>query len=162
MRTREIIFTDGKATGTIACRQCGKSKQINLLHFLHVTNDIKVRCPCGAMFDVFFEKRKFPRKKVHLTGTLLTHPSHEQLGPVTVTSLSMLGVGFTTTLEGLTVGETFTITFALDDTRQSWVEDDIILRHKRHTTFGARFVDDDQYSHNLDFYLMPFSLADSD
>lgn len=160
MRTREILSMNGKTEGTVACRQCGRSKQVNLLQFLHITKDVKVRCPCGAVFDVFFEKRAFRRKKVQLAGTLWPHPSHEPLGPLTITSLSMRGLGFLTPLEGLTVGAIYTLTFVLDDTRQSWVEDTIILRHHRHQIYGAQFVDDDQYRHSLDFYLMPFCLAD--
>lgn len=160
MRTREILSMDGKTTGTIACRQCGRSKQVNLFRFLHITKDVKVRCPCGTVFDVFFEKRTFRRKQVQLDGTIWTHPSRERLGPLTITSLSMRGVGFLTPLEDLAVGAIYTLTFVLDDVYQSWVEDDIIIRHQRHQIYGAQFVDDDQYRHSLDFYLMPFSLAD--
>lgn len=156
MKSREVIYTNGHNTGTISCRQCGKSKTIDLTRFHDVRKEVKVKCPCGSTFDVFIENRRDPRKRVKLAAQLFQCQTGHPIAEVTIVSLSLSGVGFTPSLTGhIQPGDCFRISFVLNDASQAQIEKDIIIRNVNADNTGAEFAEQD-YHHDLDFYLMPF------
>jgi hypothetical protein len=155
MKSPEVIHTNGRDTGTIACRQCGKSKTIDLSRFHNVRKEVKVKCPCGTIFAVFFECRRDPRKCVKLAAQLFQYQTGQPIADVTITSLSLSGVGFTPSLtQHIQPGDRCRISFVLNDASQAQIEKDIIIRNVNAENTGAEFVEQD-YHYDLDFYLMP-------
>jgi hypothetical protein len=155
MRSREIIYTHGRKTGTITCRQCGKSKTIDLAPFYPVRKEVKVKCPCGSAFDVFFENRRDRRLPVKLTAQLIDDHTGQAIADVTITSLSLSGISFIPSLtEHIQPGDRFRIAFSLDDKPRTPIEQTIIIRYVHADKTGAEFAEQG-YIHDLDFYLMP-------
>lgn len=155
MRSREIVFTYGRDTGTISCRTCGKSEIIDLTRFQEVCQEGKVKCPCGSTFDVFFDNRRYPRKRVKLPAQLFECQTGQPIADVTITSLALSGMSFTPSLtEHLQPGDRLRISFVLDDGSRAQIDKDIIIRNVKADTSSAQFAEH-SYHHNLDFYLMP-------
>ena len=77
---------------------------------------------------------------------------------MTIIDLSMGGVRFATHLSCLQVGESYRIVFSLDDTLQTEIREDIVLR-LLHTdqTFGAEFIHPECHD-ELNFYLTPWAV----
>jgi hypothetical protein len=153
------VFTGGTDTGTITCRQCGKTKTLDISQFKNIRKLVKVKCTCGALFDVLFESRRYHRKKVQLKGELLNARSHEIIDQVIITDVSMGGISFMTNLH-MSVGEIYKISFSLDDQYESDVKEDIKIKYVKNKDVGAEFIEEEKYNYDLDFYLTPFSIAD--
>lgn len=160
MKAPEIIFTGGTATGTITCRQCGKTKDVDLSNFKHYRKNAKVKCACGAVFEVLFEARKFYRKKVQIKGKLLDAQSCDLLDEIIITDISVGGISFTTDLDNIKLEDVFNVSFTLDDESKALVEEEVIIKRVKSNYIGAEFVEKEKYNFDLDFYLMPFSIVD--
>ncbi len=155
-----VVFTGGANTGTIACKQCGKAKVVDITNFRNTKKNLKVKCSCGSIFDVVFETRRYHRKTVELPGKLLSCQSLQHLDEVTVNSISVGGVGFVTHLDTIRSGDMFAISFSLDDDAKALVEEEIVVRHVKNNEIGSEFAKKEKYNFDLDFYLMPFTIID--
>lgn len=115
---------------------------------------LKVKCKCSHVAEIICEFRKFPRVKVNLKGTLFNLLSREELGDVTIDSLSLGGIGFFLH-SALTVrkGEVFELVFALDDAAQTVLREEIVVKRVQGNAIGVEFRDKDTYNYDLDFYI---------
>jgi hypothetical protein len=159
MRAPEVVFTGGTDTGTITCRQCGKTKTLDISHFKNVRKLVKVKCTCGTLFDVLFESRRYHRKKVQLKGELFNAKSHDIIDHVIITDISVGGISFITKL-GMTVGEVYRISFSLDGQNEADIKEEIRIKYVKNREVGAEFTEEEKYNYDLDFYLTPFSIVD--
>jgi hypothetical protein len=160
MKTPEIVFTGGTDTGTITCKQCGKTKTIDISQFKNIRKHVKVKCACGFIFDILFESRKYYRKKVWLKGKLLKSQSNNPIDEITITDVSMGGVRFLTNLKDINYGEVYKIEFILDDEYRSYVKEEIVIKYIKNREIGAEFAESEKYNYDLDFYLTPFSIVE--
>lgn len=108
------------------------------------------------MFELVVNRRYFPRKDVRFEGELFVQGSQERIAAVTVSSISVGGIGFVADDIAPQVGDVYTISFHLDDDRGTTVYEDIVVRNLRGEVVGAEFVGQGSYNFDLDFYLMPF------
>lgn len=160
MKTPEIVFTGGADTGTITCKQCGKTKTIDVSHFRNIRKYIKVKCACGTIFDILLESRRYHRKKVWLKGKLFKDQSNCPVDDIVVTDISMGGIRFLTNLKGINFGDTYHIEFSLDDEFKSHVKEEIVIKYIKNSEVGAEFAESEKYNYDLDFYLTPFSIVE--
>ena len=158
MRTPEVVFTGGTDTGTITCRQCGKTKMLDISNFKNIRKLVKVKCTCGALFDVLFESRRYLRKKVQLKGELLNPQSHEVIDHVIITDVSVGGISFIANLD-MSVGEIYKISFSLDGQYESNIKEEIRIKYVKNSEIGAEFTEEEKYNYDLDFFLTPFSIV---
>ena len=92
------VYLDAKRCGVVTCPKCGVTRAVNLAHY---TGDLggkvlKVKCAaCATVVNVRFDFRRHHRIAVRLPGTLVQHGTKHVLASLTVTSLSVSGVGFT-------------------------------------------------------------------
>lgn len=152
------VFINDKFQGVLRCSHCGNTIILHLLKIFRAFNrgnkPLKVTCTCGNVVDAICEFRKFPRVKVNLNG-LLRHPeTHENVGTVTIDSLSLLGVGFVlhASLE-VKKGDVFELVFSLDNAEGSVLEEEIVVSYVADGYLGAAFRDKDTYNYELDFYI---------
>jgi hypothetical protein len=160
MKTPEVVFTDGMNTGTITCKQCGKTKTIDVTQFKNIRKYVKVKCACGFIFDILFESRKYYRKKVWLKGKLLKSQSDHPIDEITIIDISVGGVRFLTNLKNMNHGEIYKIEFFLDDEYRSHVKEGIVIKYIKNREIGAEFAESEKYNYDLDFYLTPFSIVE--
>ncbi len=160
MDSMKVVFTGSEATYTVTCKDCGRQKQLGHEQVRRLRKTVKVKCKCGVMFDLVFERRRFYRKQVNLEGELFAYQINKKLCDVTITTISVGGVSFVTQREGIRVGDTFSVSFFLDDESKALVREDIVIRSVTPAYIGAEYLDQERYNHALDFYLMPFHIVD--
>jgi hypothetical protein len=131
---------------------CRSPKSRNLL----TKKAIKVKCTCGHAFSVALDYRSYFRKNVKLPGTLHRISSDEALSDITITSLSVSGIGFeTTSLRHIYINSDFEVEFKLDDNSHTVIRERICIKRISGLTVGAEFTEQDSYNFDLDFYIAP-------
>lgn len=160
METAKVVFTGSEATYEVVCQSCGRKKSLRHEQLRHLRNAVKVKCSCGVIFHLVFERRRFYRKKVRLDAQLFDVNSGQKLDDVTLATISVGGVGFVSHLDDITVGDKFRIRFSLDNEAQTLVDEEIMVRNIIKGIIGAEFVQQDYYNFDLDFYLMPIAVVD--
>ena len=160
MEAVKVVFNGRETSYTVRCQNCHRKKTLRHSQLRHLSNTVKVKCKCGVVFDLVFERRRFYRKRVQLEAQLLDSTSSEKLDDITITTLSVGGVGFVSHLDTIKEGNTYRVMFYLDDASKALVSEDIVIRNASNEVFGAEFVRQDTYSYELDFYLMPISVVD--
>lgn len=147
--------------GQITCPKCHKVKSITATPHLLTKKAIKVRCACGHAFKVSLDYRHYFRKNVRLPATLYKLDSDEILSEVTITSLSVNGIGFeTTSLHDIYISSRFEIEFKLDDDSERPIRETICIKRITGLMVGAEFTEQDKYCFELDFYMAPSTALD--
>lgn len=143
--------------GTFSCPVCGKEKQMDLSPFMHGVKEIRLKytCPCKHQFSVVVERRRHIRKKVSLNGRITRN--HTKF-PIKVVDVSRQGLKIKTmnSLE-FQMGEKVVVEFTLDDTHQSTVAKNMIVRTKTIGGFGLQFESFDHYDKYGAYILFHFN-----
>jgi len=148
------IYVTGNDQATIICDSCGKWKTANVARYVNLNKPVKIRCGCGAVFSVEFERRQFYRKKVGLHGTCFIDGTDEE--QIFIEDISAGGLGFTINKGTVQKGDTLSVEFTLDDNARSTVSEDVIVRSVKDRLIGAEFVGHSEHSKKvLGFYLLP-------
>ena len=152
------VYLDAQRCGAVTCPKCGVTRAVNLAHYKGELGGkvLKVKCAaCATVTHVRFDFRRHDRVIVRLPGTLLQCGTKHVLASLTVTSLSVSGVGFTLRTP-LTVrsGEHYDVIFWLDDADRTLIFETIVMRRVEDREVGAEFCLEDAYHSALDFYLM--------
>ncbi len=152
------VYLDAQRCGVVTCPKCGVTRTVNLAHYEGDLGGkiLKVKCAaCATVVTVRFDFRRHDRVAVRLRGTLLQCGTKHVLASLTVTSLSVSGVGFTLhTPLPVRSGERYDIIFFLDDTDHTLIFETIVMRRVKDREVGAEFCLEDSYHSALDFYLM--------
>ncbi|MEE8302195.1 MAG: hypothetical protein V3S24_07150 [Candidatus Tectomicrobia bacterium] len=150
------ILVNHNKEGEITCPKCSKMKTITATPQLLTKRAIKVKCSCGHSFSVSLDYRRFFRRNVEIPGVLYQVGSTEILCNVTITSLSISGVGFTTkSLHNIYINSAFEIEFKLDDDSDATIREAIAIRRINGLHVGAEFSEQEKYNYELDFYMAP-------
>ncbi len=163
---------------TILCPRCGKVNEIDATPFIRSKSSARISltfkcksCDCGhksckdckennctnGNTNVFqLERRKYFRKEVGLAGTIFDRDGNKH--PIRVLDLSRTGVKITKlSTHPITVGQRLVIEFSLDDTKQSQIKKEIIIRSTADKLVAGEFTDIESYGHDdkmIGFYLM--------
>ena len=160
METVKVVFAGSEATYEVACQSCGRKKTLRHEQLRHLRNPVRVKCGCGVIFDLIFERRRFYRKKVQLDAQIFDVTSGKKVDDVTLVTISVGGVGFVSHLDDIKPGDKFRVKFYLDDDSQALVEEEVMVRNIIKGVIGAEFLQHDYYNFDLDFYLMPITVVD--
>jgi hypothetical protein len=159
------VYLDAQRCGDVTCPKCGVIRTVNLAHYKGELGGkvLKVKCTaCAMVVNVRFDFRRHHRVAVRLPGTLLQCGTKHVLASLTVTSLSVSGVGCTLcTPLSVQSGEHYDIIFCLDDADRTLIFETIVMRRVKGKEVRAEFCLEDAYHSALDFYLMDV-LVDSE
>jgi hypothetical protein len=148
------IFVNSANEGDIVCPKCEKTKTIHLSNDRVITKPIRVKCNCGYSFSIVLEYRNYHRKIVNIPGKLF-HLQTRAETDIVVTSVSVVGVGFELkSAFSLRVNDVHQIVFTLDDSTDSTIREEVIIRRINGKNIGAEFFDQEKYNFELDFYIM--------
>jgi hypothetical protein len=159
----QTIYTNLSEPVTLSCEQCGRRKALQAAIVKDLPQPLKVRCPCGATFEVNIIIRQLYRKKTRLLGTYVKHyPQTNKIleqGKMIVEDLSRTGLGFSTmNKHTIEVDDVLVVAFTLDDARKTDIRKAVRVRRIDDRLIGAEFFDHDAYTETnriLGFYLMP-------
>jgi hypothetical protein len=159
--TAQRIFIGDKNEVPIVCRQCGAHKTVNESQIKGYGKPLRVKCRCGSIFNVVFEKRTYYRKETDLLGVCYRSGSDEPWSNITVSNLSKTGIGFTLDSKGvrdsdIREGNILRIQFTLDDRERSVVRIKVIVRSIGDKRVGGELYQPEQHTmKQLGFYLTP-------
>jgi hypothetical protein len=152
------VYLNAKRCGVVTCPKCGITRAVNLAHYKGELGGkvLKVKCAaCATVVNVRFDFRHHHRVAVRLPGTLLQCGTKHALASLTITSLSVSGVGFTLcTPLPVRSGEYYDVIFFLDDANHTLIFETAVIRRVEDREVGAEFCLEDPYHSALDFYLM--------
>jgi hypothetical protein len=159
-----IAYVSRKDTATIICVQCGKLKVFDVSRIADVYTPRRVNCPCGAVFEVLFEKRRHFRKGVRLSGTCRKTSSGNPQA-ISIRTLARTSIGFQIHCENLCeldedqdikTGDTLLVEFTLDNEPKTLIRGKVIVRNIAKSCIGAEFCSLDGHAQKqLGFYVMP-------
>ena len=139
---------------TIVCPSCYSAKTTSVKQFRDQRLTLRVKCKCGHVFRVELEFRRQLRKNTELHGISKLHTSTFGDGDVKIVNLSLGGVGLEVEgIHNIRIGHKGTISFTLDDRKQSVIMRDIIVRSIQGNSIGCEFISDKAYEKDLGFYL---------
>ncbi len=140
----EKVFVTENNMAVFECPQCKKGKSVDVSKFkdLRQVVRIKVKCPCGHIYKVVLERRKYFRKDVNFPGTY-THvlPDYnEDKGGITVKDLSRAGVKIKLNVEKeFKIGDILSVEFQLNDKQRSFIKKDAVIKKISNTYLGLEF-----------------------
>jgi len=157
-------YVSKENTATIICVECGKLKVFDVSRIADVYTPRRVNCPCGAVFEVLFEKRRHFRKGVRLSGTCWKASSGNPHA-ISIKSLARTSIGFQVLSENLNEleevqsikdGDILLVEFKLDNDPRTVIRGKVIVRSTSSSCIGAEFYNLDAHTQKeLGFYVMP-------
>ncbi len=153
MLTTAIV--DANKMATFKCPSCKKMYRINLGEREGIDRGAKLnsRCPCGAAFQITIERRRHRRKPTTLNGGYV-HKRQQLRGGITIKNLSRSGAGIELhTPRDIFEGDILTLRFSLDDSQETYVAKDSVIRKKSNQQVGVEFVDPTDPDDPLSRYL---------
>jgi hypothetical protein len=153
----QTIHINDHNAGTILCACCGRWKTQVFSPLLPINRPLKVKCGCGAIFEIMREFRQAYRKPAHLRGTYRREGKKSAERNIQITDLSQGGVRFNANVcHDLDIDDTLSLTFALDDQKQSTICKDVQVKYIHDHIIGTQFSDADacSYRKEIGFYLM--------
>lgn len=147
-------FVRADDTVTIVCPACKTPKNAAVGAFRNKSHYLKVRCPCNTVFTVHLDFRQHYRKPTDLPGTFRSITPSGMGGEVRIKDISQSGLGFTFSgMEPLQKGYTLTVSFTLDDKKQTRLVKEVVVQSVQGDFAGCRFVERQAYEKELGFYL---------
>lgn len=156
-------------TVTISCPKCGYSTKVGVQDLQIFSRYMRVQCKCRFTFDVKLEFRQERRKIIDLGG--LFYNPHEsdkwktylntwdssyvfnsncRIKDISMHGLKVEVIGS----HSLEVGRKLRIRFKLGDTVRHEVEKDVVIRFVKGSFLGCEFLDLEQNSTLIGFYMM--------
>lgn len=144
----------------ITCPKCSKARKISVTKYRHKRHKLKIRCSCHYVFGVLLDFRKHYRKETNLQGTYKMIAPAVGAGRLNILNISRNGVGFSIgiSLDGayaITPGQKMSISFQLDNKKQTSIQKLVTVRNVNDIYIGAEFHADSAFEKDLGFYLRP-------
>jgi hypothetical protein len=139
---------------SICCPKCKEFRNVPLSKFSELEKVYLARCKCGHSFDVFFEKRTNPRKKMLLYGSFVVKGSEKDF-PIKIVNLSRTGVCFMCEdYATVRIDDEIIIEFALDTLYQPMITCRGRVRNFKKGRVGVELTAIDNNKQDFGFYLM--------
>ena len=144
------------------CKDCDKPWELRHDQLPQRGQKLEIMCPCGNVFHLVCDNRRFVRKPVELAGCLYNSGtvSSEAGEAITILDISLGGLRFQSQRSDIQVGDQFSVRVFLDAGPGGWIEQKIVARHVQDTyIIGAEFIDP-AYNADLDLYLTSYTIID--
>lgn len=149
-KSTKLPVSDDKAR--FVCPHCYFAKEIAVAQFRNSKKAFKIKCKCGESTRVELDFREYRRKDTNLEGTFKAASGAGW--PVDVINISMVGVAVEVRgAHSFQVGYKGTVSFRLDDRKQSHIVQKVVIRSVTGNRLGCEFVSDRLYQKELGFYL---------
>jgi hypothetical protein len=153
METIKAFVRDDN-TVTIVCPNCSMPKNVSVAAFKNKCHFMRVRCPCQTIFRVQLDFRRHYRKPVDLPGIFKSIKPQGMNGEMQIKDISQGGVGFTVPdVHFLDKGHVLTLTFSLDDKKQTRLVKEVVVTSVDKNFIGCSFVEKQAFNKELGFYL---------
>jgi hypothetical protein len=155
------IYLSDKNTALFKCPKCHVSKKSDVSKYKNLETSIKlkVKCPCGNVYEVILERRKQFRKGTHIPGKFhyTSLFGEEQNGIMTVLDISKGGFKFKMLLDPkFKKGEIIEVEFNLDNSGNTIIQKQVFVRNIKGTIVNVElcsFDPNDSGDKAIAFYL---------
>lgn len=153
----QTVYLNRNHEGTIICKSCGRWKTQMFPPVDAANKPLKVKCRCGAIFDIMREMRKSYRKSAYLQATYRHEEDSDAERVIEIADISQGGIQLrASACHHLKIDDTLNLTFILDDKTQAKIHKEVQVKHIRDRIVGTQFSSDEwAYRKELGFYLMP-------
>lgn len=168
-----FVTKDGRAH--IECPECKLGKTITVAALKGKKSAIKIKCPCGHVFEIELDFRQHYRKHTILGGnylktdlniesfyTKLPGMSSTSLGQqiqeknCAIKDLSLGGMGIDIWgAHSIAKGDELYVEFNLDNSKKTLIRCQVVVVSVRNSFVGAEFKEKPDYYPELGFYLLP-------
>jgi c-di-GMP-binding flagellar brake protein YcgR len=142
------MYVVGKEKADVICPSCGRAK---VIHFVDtdMSQNCEIECICRNTILVIFEKRRFFRRRVLLTGTCFSKSDPPEGTTVKISNLSRTGMLFLKdTGEKLELNETIRLRFR-PKLSNNVIRCTALVKNIGGTSFGAKFLNLDLNAQKL-------------
>ncbi len=133
------VFINNCKKAPFVCPKCRKKKMLNVSGYRNILEEVRIthRCSCGNSYTLLLERRKFHRKRVSLSGAYVRKESRKTM---IVKDLSRGGLKFEVKAEkDIKIGDKLFVEFCLDDSHQTLIQKEVIVRRIKGSHIGAEF-----------------------
>lgn len=149
------VYLDTYGQAPLTCPTCERTKHANLAPHKDRHIPLKIKCPCGAIFAIIVDTRKYYRKGTQLPGKFIKLHS-EIAGSMVVENVSATGLGFRTKLKyDLHEGDMLEVCFTLDKGQCAEICRTVTVKHTDDYYVGVEYVHTRDVDADLGHYLLP-------
>lgn len=150
-----MYYVDESRQVMVMCPKCERGRNLDFSQHAEVGTVIRTWCKCGNAYHCRLEFRRNYRKKVNLPGSFYV-PANNLQGEMTVTDISLGGVGFTLPAPyGLLPDTIIDLHFTLDDLKKTPIQRRVRVRTVKGLSVGSEFLEQRGRDKDLGYYLMP-------
>lgn len=156
------LFIGTTASVTVICPACGKAKSVETCKIPAHINSFRAKCPCGEVFTVNVERRRYYRRDTDFYGTLYRDSrKNRAITDIHVVDLSMKGMKCSCEWQNyvkmeIKVGDEFHVRLLMGDDENGWLEGKVVVRNVRQDILGLEFLSLDEHSRKvLGFFMLP-------
>jgi hypothetical protein len=137
--TTKKVFVDENDEALVVCPQCGKTKRVNISSFKDKNiRNLQAKCPCGSLFPISLEFRRFHRRETSLDGRYMNLSGGNEGGKMRVVNLSLGGIGLIDlSFCHFKVGDRVNLSFSLEDKRKSEIDIIGVVKHMTDRYLGC-------------------------
>lgn len=157
----DIVFLKDGKTARLACNHCNRQRQLDIAQIRTIGSQLKATCVCGLVKYIKVELRREHRKTVNLRGVFMRGPGDrlalksDDWGHIEVYNLSRHGIGFKAAGKAdIRVNDRFRVKFTLDNTAQSIIQKEVVVRSVVERMIGCQFEGQDACDVTLGFYML--------
>ncbi|MCA1987476.1 MAG: PilZ domain-containing protein, partial [Desulfovibrio sp.] len=148
-------YVDESRQVMVICPKCERGRNLDFSSHAEVGPVIRTWCKCGNAYHCRLEFRRNYRKKVNFPGSFYV-PANNLQGEMTVTDISLGGVGFTLPAPyGLLPDTIIDLHFTLDDLKKTPIQRRVRVRTVKGLSVGSEFLEQRGRDKDLGYYLMP-------
>jgi len=142
--TPQKIYLSDKDTASFQCPKCQASKEANVSKYKKIATAVtlKVKCPCGNVYSVTLERRKYYRKETKLPGKFTFTPliGDDQVGPMTILDISKGGLKFKTLSAPIfQADDIIEVEFNLDNKKRTLIRKQVQVRNIKDNFVNVQF-----------------------
>ena len=155
MEPKKILVKEGDIA-IVTCPSCQKIRKLSVKKYKQKgKREIKIRCNCENIFDVFLEFRKFPRKSTKLIGKTINISKTKDPQRVIIKNVSFGGIGFSPFNEHESeMFDQLMVSFNLNDVANTYIDTQVTVRVANENYVGCEFNSYGQFKKDLGFYLI--------
>ena len=156
MEKRKLLVKDDDIAN-IVCPFCRETKNLSVSEFKEKgKRDLRVKCACDKIFEIYLEYRRHPRQETRLLGKSINLSNHRENQDVIIKNISLGGVGLCpfSRSHNTRKNDKLQITFTLNNSKQTIIDTNVSVRAVAEDYIGCEFNTTDHFKTSLGFYLI--------
>jgi len=156
VKTRKLLIKENDIA-VIVCPSCGQTKNLSVSHYKeNRKRELRIKCSCGAFFDICLEFRRYPRQETRLLGKSINLSNHRESQVVIIKNISLGGLCLCPFSKNHRTrkDDRLHVFFTLNNSQQTPIESKASVRSVSSDFIRCEFNSTDHFKTELGFYLI--------